>query len=284
MRETMRKARSDTPSVLHKTISRRMFCETGLAALSAELFSSKTLAFSKDGAATPLDASGLPTLDDMGTGWLDCGLLAQMPSLHNFHEMAACAPDLVGVNFLPGGQLYGDESGPCWPIYYSLPMCGMTIDGRSYNSTSCRWFAYQAVRRAQVGTIDVVITNRLVIEDTVVLWRVKFTNNGQPFPSRQADSGSEDPARSQAIRRQRSDAAELRVPAHPRAIEPRRVVGAHEFRGAGARARRPANWSYGMVGWLKARLAGKQAEADMNARAGAAIASSMDRIENRGPS
>jgi hypothetical protein len=178
MRETMRKARSDTPSVLHKTISRRMFCETGLAALSAELFSSKTLAFSKDGAATPLDASGLPTLDEMGTGWLDCGLLAQMPSLHNFHEMAACAPDLVGVNFLPGGQLYGDESGPCWPIYYSLPMCGMTIDGRSYNSTSCRWFAYQAVRRAQVGNIDVVTTNRLAIEDTVVLWRVKFTNNG----------------------------------------------------------------------------------------------------------
>jgi hypothetical protein len=173
----MRKARSDTPSILHQTISRRMFCETGMAALSAELFSSKALAFSKDGSATP-DDSELPTLDEMGTGWLDCGLLAQMPSLHNFHEMAACAPDLVGVNFLPGGQLYGDESGPCWPIYYSLPMCGMTIDGRSYQSTSCRWFAYQAVRRAQVGNIDVVTTNRLVIEDTVVLWRVRFTNNG----------------------------------------------------------------------------------------------------------
>jgi hypothetical protein len=174
----MRKARSDNPPALHKTVSRRVFCETGMAALSAELFSSKTLAFLKDGAATPSDASRLPTLDEMGTGWLDCGLLAQMPSLHNFHEMAACAPDLVGVNFLPGGQLYGDESGPRWPIYYSLPMCGMTIDGRSYDSTSCRWFAYQAVRRAQVGNIDVVTTNRLVIEDTVVLWRVKFTNDG----------------------------------------------------------------------------------------------------------
>jgi hypothetical protein len=178
MCETMRKRRSDTSSVLHMTISRRMFCETGIAALSAGLFSSKTLAFSKDGVATPSDPSGLPTLDEMGTGWLDCGLLAQMPSLHNFQEMAACAPDLVGVNFLPGGQLYGDESGPCWPIYHSLPLCGMTIDGRSYDSTSCRWFAYQAARRAQVGNIDVVTTNRLVIEDTVVLWRVKFTNNG----------------------------------------------------------------------------------------------------------
>jgi len=173
----MRKARSETPSVVHN-ISRRMFCETGMAALAAGLFSSKTLTSSNVGAVTSSDASGLPTLDEMGTGWLDCGLLAQMPSLHNFHEMAACAPDLVGVNFLPGGQLYGDESGPCWPIYHSLPMCGMTIDGRSHQSTSCRWFAYQAVRRAQVANIDVVTTNRLVIEDTVVLWRVKFTNNG----------------------------------------------------------------------------------------------------------
>jgi hypothetical protein len=174
----MPKTRSDTPPVLHKTITRRMFCETGIAALSAGLLSSKTLAFSRNGAAASLDASGLPTLDEMGTGWLDCGLLAQMPSMHNFHEMAACAPDLVGVNFLPGAQLYGDESGPCWPIYHSLPLCSMTIDGRSYQSTSCRWFAYQAIRRAQLGNIDVVTTNRLVIEDTVVLWRVKFTNNG----------------------------------------------------------------------------------------------------------
>ncbi len=125
----------------------------------------------------PSSAPGLPTLDEMGTGWLDCGLLAQMPSLHNFHDMAACAPDLVGVNFLPGGQLCGDESGPRWLIYHSLPLCGMTIDGRSYDSTSCRWFAYQAVRHAQLGNLDVVTTNRLVIEDTVVLWRVKFTNH-----------------------------------------------------------------------------------------------------------
>src|ERR1700704_1262140 len=178
MCETMPKTRSDTPPALHKATTRRMFCETGIAALSAGLLSSKTLAFSKNGAAASLDASGLPTLDEMGTGWLDCGLLAEMPSVHNFHEMAACAPDLVGVNFLPGGQLYGDESGPRWPIYYSLPLCCMTIDDRSYESTNCRWFAFQAVRRAQVGDLDVVTTNRLVMEDTVVMWRVKFTNNG----------------------------------------------------------------------------------------------------------
>ena len=179
----MHKARSTPPSALRKNISRRAFCETGMAALSAQLLHGVVFRFAADSAATPWGASGLPTLDELGTGWLDCGLLAQMPSLHNFHEMAACAPDLVGVNFLPGGQLYGDESGPRWPIYYSLPLCGMTIDDRSYESTSCRWFAFQALRRAQVGHLDVVTTNRLVIEDTVVMWRVKFTNSGETAKS-----------------------------------------------------------------------------------------------------
>ena len=174
----MRNAKNETPSLEHKTVTRRVFCETGVAALSAQLLPGKAFRFAADSAATPSGASGLPTLEELGTGWLDCGLLAQMPSLHNFNEMAACAPDLVGVNFLPGGQLYGDESGPRWPISYSLPLCGMTIDDRSYESTKCRWFAFQAVRRAQIGDLEVVTTNRLVIEDTVVMWRVKFTNNG----------------------------------------------------------------------------------------------------------
>jgi hypothetical protein len=174
----MHKIANEIGSIAHKNISRRKFWQTGIAALSARLLPAMTTGFSTASAAAVANVRGLPTLDEMGTGWLDCGLLAQMPSLHNFREMGSCAPDLVGVNFLPGGQLYGDESGPRWPIYHSLPLCAMTIDGRSYDSTECRWFAYQAVRRARAGNLDVITTNRLVIEDTVVLWRVKFTNKG----------------------------------------------------------------------------------------------------------
>lgn len=189
----MPKATSEALSMVREMISRRMFCESGVAALSTQLLPDMTFGFARDSATTPSSATGPPTLDEMGTGWLDCGLLAQMPSLHNFHEMAACAPDLVGVNFLPGGQLYGDESGPRWPIYHSLPLCGMTIDDRSYESTSCKWFAFQSVRRAHVGDLDVVTTNRLVIEDTAVMWRVNFTNTGTAIRSFQValtvDSG-----------------------------------------------------------------------------------------------
>ena len=118
---------------------------------------------------------GIPTLDELGTEWLDCSQLAHMPSLHNFHEMAACAPDLIGVNFLPRGQLYKD-SGPRWYIYNTLPLCRMSVDGTTYDSTSCKWFAYQAVRRTRTPDLEIVTTNRLVMEDSAILWRVKFTN------------------------------------------------------------------------------------------------------------
>jgi hypothetical protein len=103
------------------------------------------------------------------------GQLAHMPSLHNFHEMAACAPDLVGVNFLPGGQLY-EDSGPRWFIYNTLPLCRMSVDGTAYDSVDCRWFAYQSVRRGRTPDLEIVTTNRLVMEDTVILWRVMLKN------------------------------------------------------------------------------------------------------------
>ncbi|GGG71155.1 hypothetical protein [Edaphobacter dinghuensis] len=153
--------------------TRRQFCEAGASAIAAAMTPVKSLASIGESKAASL--SGVPTLDELGTEWLDCSQLAHMPSLHNFHEMAACAPDLVGVNFLPGGQLYKD-SGPHWYIYNTLPLCRMTIDATAHDSMTCRWFAYQAVRRAETSDLEIVTTNRLVMEDTTILWRVEFKN------------------------------------------------------------------------------------------------------------
>ena len=158
------------------SVTRRRFLGTTLAALSVGIASKRGLA----GGAEPRDeseAGRIPTLDELATGWLDCSQLAHMPSMHNFHEMAACAPDLVGVNFFPGGQLY-EDSGPRWYIYNALPLCRLLIDGGQYDSASCRWSAYQAERRAKAGDLEVLSTNRLVMEDTIVLWRLKLTNTG----------------------------------------------------------------------------------------------------------
>ncbi len=156
------------------SITRRRFVGTTLAALSAGIASRRGLADGVEFRAEP-EAGQIPTLDDLATGWLDCSQLAHMPSLHNFHEMAACAPDLVGVNFCPGGQLY-EDSGPRWYIYNTLPLCRLLIDGGQYDSSNCRWSAYQAERRANAGDLEVLTTNRLVMEDTIVLWRLRLTN------------------------------------------------------------------------------------------------------------
>jgi len=158
------------------SISRRRFLGTTVAALSVGLASKKGLASEAELGAEP-EASRIPTLDELATGWLDCSQLAHMPSLHNFREMAACAPDLVGVNFFPGGQLY-EDSGPRWYIYNTLPLCRLRIDGGQYDSSICRWYAYQTERRVKAGDLEVRSTNRLVMEDTIVLWRLRFTNTG----------------------------------------------------------------------------------------------------------
>jgi hypothetical protein len=158
------------------SISRRRFLGTSLAALSAGIASKNGLVRGAE-LGTPTEPGRIPTLDDLATGWLDCSQLAHMPSLHNFHEMAACSPDLVGVNFFPGGQLY-EDSGPRWFIYNTLPLCRLRIDGGEYDSSSCRWSAYQAERRANAGDLEVLSTNRLVMEDTIVLWRLRVTNTG----------------------------------------------------------------------------------------------------------
>jgi hypothetical protein len=158
------------------SISRRRFLSTTLAALTAGIASKKVLVGGAELGAEA-ETGRIPTLDELATEWLDCSQLAHMPSLHNFREMAACAPDLVGVNFLPGGQLY-EDSGPHWFIYNALPLCRLLIDGRQYDSSSCRWFAYQAERRAKAGDLEVLSTNRLVMEDMIVLWRLRLTNTG----------------------------------------------------------------------------------------------------------
>jgi hypothetical protein len=155
------------------TFSRRQFCEAGASAIAMALLPAKALPSIGESVSTKMPS--IPTLDELGTEWLDCSQLAHMPSLHNFHEMAACAPDLIGVNFLPGGQLYKD-SGSRWYIYNTLPLCHMSVDGTTYDSTSCKWFAYQAVRRTRTPDLEIVTTNRLVMEDSAILWRVKFTN------------------------------------------------------------------------------------------------------------
>lgn len=155
-------------------VTRREFCGGAVAALSSAVLPvHDTGRDTVTVRASP--ALSKPSLDELRTTWLDCGQLAHMPSIHNFHEMAACAPDLVGVNFLPGHRLY-KSSGPRWFNYNTLPVCRLLIDGQSPEAMECRWYAYQAVRRATRDDVEIVCTNRLAPEANAVLWRLRLKN------------------------------------------------------------------------------------------------------------
>jgi hypothetical protein len=74
MRETMLKATSDTPSVLHKSISRRAFCGASMAALPAQLLPDMAFGFAADSAATLLlahrilsESTSCPAVNSMAT-------------------------------------------------------------------------------------------------------------------------------------------------------------------------------------------------------------------------
>jgi hypothetical protein len=118
--------------------------------------------------ATDNNEAVVPSLDELGSLWLDCSQLAHMPSLHNFQNMAACAPDLAGVNFWPGGQLYSG-SGPRWYRYHTLPLCQLFVDGKSYNAETCRWCDYEAVRRTNASGLEIITTTRLAPEESQIL-------------------------------------------------------------------------------------------------------------------
>ena len=161
-------------------MTRRRFCEAGLSALAVGIPPIHDFALPGD---RP-EALPIPSLDELATKWLDCEQLAHMPSMHNFHEMAACGPDLVGVNFLPGHRIY-KASGPRWFIYNTLPICRMSINGESPDAAYCQWTAYEARRRATVEGIEIVSTTRLASEANAILWRVRL-RNGSSSP-RQID-------------------------------------------------------------------------------------------------
>jgi hypothetical protein len=118
----------------------------------------------------------VPTIDEMASEWLNVADIAHMPSLHNFHEMAACAPDLLGVNYNPGGQLFDLPTGPRWFRYITLPLLKLKVNGTAVMSTTCRWFPYQAVRRATIDELEVETTIRLVFEGPGMLYQVQVTN------------------------------------------------------------------------------------------------------------
>ncbi len=133
----------------------------------------------------------IPTIDELASEWLDVSDIVHMPSLHNFHEMGACSEEMLGINYNPGGQLYAG-SGERWYQYHTLPLVKLIINGQVHNSTHCRWYPYQAVRKKTIDKLEVTSTVRLAFEDTGILYKVQLRNTSDkscPFGSRLRRAG-----------------------------------------------------------------------------------------------
>ncbi|QEG36408.1 glucosidase family protein [Bythopirellula goksoeyrii] len=121
--------------------------------------------------------SAVPSIDEMASEWLEVDQIAHMPSLHNFHDMAACAPDLVGVNYNPDGQLFDWPTGPRWFRYLTLPLLKLKVNGIEYDSTTCRWYPHQAVRRHSIEGLDLKTTVRMQFEGAGLFYKLKVSNS-----------------------------------------------------------------------------------------------------------
>ena len=118
----------------------------------------------------------VPSIDEMASEWLEVSQITHMPSLHNFHEMAACSPNLLGVNYNPDAILY-EDSGLRWYRYHTLPLVQLLVDGKPREAATCRWYPYQAVRRKHLDGLEVETTVRMVFEGPGILYRVLVRNS-----------------------------------------------------------------------------------------------------------
>ncbi len=120
----------------------------------------------------------VPSLDDLASEWLEVARLAHMPSLHNFHRMAVCAPDMLGVHYWTGATEMYVGVGPQFLEYRSYPHLALSIDATEPAAETCRWSAYQALRRATVDGVEVTTAVRLLFEESGLLTRITVRNPG----------------------------------------------------------------------------------------------------------
>lgn len=120
----------------------------------------------------------VPSLDQLATDWLDVTVLAHLPTLHNFHRTAVCAPDVLGVHFWTGAEDLFVGEGPQLLEYRSYPRLSVTLDGERVMASGCRWWAYQAQRRAHVRGLDVRTTVRMLVEEPGLLVELSVSNTG----------------------------------------------------------------------------------------------------------
>ena len=100
--------------------------------------------------------------------------VANPPDVNNFHDMLLINRDLTSFFCNPEDWLWawGDEK-----FSFGYPPVRLTIAGREYSATECRWYPYRALRRnTNCAGLVVQTDTRMINEQRAVLERIKIIN------------------------------------------------------------------------------------------------------------
>lgn len=121
-------------------------------------------------AACSPPAGAIPSLEELAGQWQDAVEVRCLPAINNLRGSAQVARDALAV---------GKLSFP--PITMTGDTGAMLIDGRRPALERTRWFPYQVLRRASVGSIGVETAVRMEYDENCLLFHVVLTNRG-PAP------------------------------------------------------------------------------------------------------
>jgi len=115
--------------------------------------------------------AGVPLLDEMAGSWLPMKDVANPPDVNNFHDMLLVNRDLTSFFCYPNDWLWNGQP------RFGYPPVKLTIAGKEYPATECRWYPYRALRRNTNCAGFVVQTDtRMINEQRAVLVRVQIAN------------------------------------------------------------------------------------------------------------
>jgi hypothetical protein len=114
----------------------------------------------------------IPTLDEMAGNWLPMQDVANPPDVNNFHDMLLVNRDLTSFFCYPEDWLWSGQP------RFGYPPITLTIDGKEYQATDCRWYPYRALRRnLDCAGLAIETDTRMINEQRAVLLRVRITGS-----------------------------------------------------------------------------------------------------------